>query len=165
MGSGISGIYGSTKQSSRAKTSPASMHRHVSAWAERTKDKLTGGSKKKFNTACIVVDAETGEAYYGRNRGILEEGTPKNSTLFGDSKSKGLLPNINRENFPIGNCAEVDAVNKALNAGAKLSNLYMMTIHVTKNNFGKQKEACQNCTYTFKGKIAINYSGWSAGKK
>lgn len=165
MGSGVKGVYGKAGTKSSSKTSPSAMHKGVTSWAVRTKEKLTGGPKKKFNTACVVVDAETGKSYYGRNRGILEEGLPKNPALFGDDKTPGLLPSVNQESFPIGNCAEVDAVNKALNAGAKLENLHMMTIHVTKSGFGKQKPACKNCTKTIEGKIAVNHSGWTAGEE
>ncbi len=72
---------------------------------------------------------------------------------------KGLLPGISFNRYAVGNCAEVDAVNNALNAGAKLGNLYMSTIHTTKFSFGCLKSACENCTYTFKGKITGNFAG------
>ena len=62
--------------------------------------------------------------------------------------------------YEVGNCAEIHAINKALNDGAKLEKLKLYTIHTTRNNFGKPKKACENCTYALKGKIKKNYSGW-----
>ena len=67
--------------------------------------------------------------------------------------------------YEIGNCAEVHAINNALNDGAKLENLHLSTIHVTVSRFGELKVACENCTYAFKGKVAINYAGWWKGGK
>ncbi|WP_248922868.1 hypothetical protein [Olsenella intestinalis] len=52
------------------------------------------------------------------------------------------------------------AINKALNAGARVSNLQVMTIHTTKKGWGKLKSACENCTAAFMGYVAGNYSGW-----
>ena len=84
----------------------------------------------------------------------------KNPTLFGDGTSKGLLPNPSLNHYSVGNCAEADAINKALNAGASLANLQLMTIHTTKKGFGKLKCACENCTVAFKGNVVGNHSGW-----
>lgn len=39
----------------------------------------------------------------------------------------------------------------------------MSTIHTTNSRFGGLKAACENCTYTFKGKIIENYAGWFNG--
>lgn len=75
------------------------------------------------------------------------------------------MPEISFNRYAVGNCAEVDAVNNALNAGAKLENLYMSTIYTTKSSFGCLKSACENCTYTFKGKIIENFAGWFKGGK
>lgn len=121
-------------------------------------NELKGNRKKRFNTACVVVDAKTGKKYYGRNRGIEENGTKKNKALFSES---GILPKTSLNKYSVGNCAEVDAVNNALNAGAKLEDLQLMTIHVTKSSFGDLKPACKNCTYAFKGRVKGNYSGWT----
>lgn len=67
--------------------------------------------------------------------------------------------------YPVGNCAEVDAINQALNSGAKLENITIYTIHTTKGNVGRRKEACENCTFAFKGKIKKNHTGWKAKGK
>lgn len=157
LGSGGKGPYA---QSAKSPASSSVMHGKVSDWASDMKESLKGNSKKRFNTACAVVDTETGKTYYGRNRGIEENGTSKNPLLFGDGESRGILPEKTISGYAVGNCAEVDAVNNALNAGSKIENLQMMTIHATKNSFGDLKPACENCTYAFKGRIKGNYSGW-----
>lgn len=54
--------------------------------------------------------------------------------------------------------------NNALNAGAKLENLHITTLDVKKKHIRSHniigKCACENCTYTFKGKVKNNNSGW-----
>lgn len=138
---------------------------HVIDWAQRKKSELTGKAKKNFNTACVVYDVESGKYYYGRNGGYREKGYNKNPLLFGDATSPGILPKTSLNKYPVGNCAEVDAVNHALNGGASLGNLYMTTIHTTNKQFGKYKKACENCTYSFKDRIRENFSGWTNGGK
>lgn len=132
----------------------------VMYWAENKRNELTGKAKKNFNTAAVVYDESTGMYYYGRNGGYHEKGYVRNPILFGNDVHKGLLPTSSLNNYPVGNCAEVDAFNRALNAGAKLSNLHLTTVHVTKNRFGEYKPSCENCTYAFKGRVKKNYSGW-----
>ena len=112
------------------------------------------------NTACVVYDESTGKYYYGRNGGYNEQGYVRNPELFGDSSHKGLLPNASLNKYPVGNCAEVDAVNRALNDGSSIANLHMTTIYSTKGQFGKYKKSCENCIHAFFGKVKINYSGW-----
>ena len=116
--------------------------------------------REKFNTASVAYDESTGKYYYGRNNGIEKNGTSKNSILFGDSTHDGILPKHSLNDYKIGNCAEVDAINIALNAGAKLENLHLTTIHTTSGSMGQKKPACQNCTYSFRGRIRRNYTGW-----
>ena len=113
-----------------------------------------------FNDCTVVYDVSTGKYYNGRNHGIEIDHSKKNPILFGDANHKGLLPDKSLNHLSVGNCAEIHAVNKALNDGAKLKNLKMYTIHTTKSCFGKAKPACKNCTYTLKGKIKENYTGW-----
>ncbi|MBQ6265290.1 MAG: hypothetical protein IJK60_07580 [Clostridia bacterium] len=139
------------------------MHSNVKNWAEREKEKLHGKAKKGFNTACVVYDESTGKHYYGKNAGYKEPGYVKNPILFGDSTHPGLLPKESLNKYPIGNCAEVDAINKALNDGANINNLHMTVIHTTNHQFGSYKESCENCNYAFRGKVKINYSGWKEG--
>lgn len=136
------------------------MQNTVKSWAQNEADKLAATSNKKrrdFNTASIVYDESSGQYFYGRNNGIKLTATPKNPELFGKN---GVLPKESLNSYSLGNCAEVDAINNALNAGAKLENLTLLTIHASKKGFGKPKPACENCTFSFKGKIKHNHSGW-----
>lgn len=132
----------------------------VKTWAEQKRNELTGKDRKTFNTACVVYDDETGKCYYGRNGGYNEEGYKKNPILFGDSIHEGLLPRNSLNKYPVGNCAEADAINHALNDGADINHLHITTIHTTKKQFGRYKKSCENCKYAFKGKVKANYSGW-----
>lgn len=146
----------------------AQNHLHVCKWAEELTTQLSAISptqRGKFNTACAAYDESTGTYYYGRNHGIDKNQTPKNPIIFGDSSHTGILPSVSLNGYRIGNCAEVDAINNALNAGAKLENLHISTIHTTASSFGKPKESCLNCTYSFKGKVKRNYTGWFKEKK
>lgn len=139
------------------------MYDNLKAWAENEATRLSANSKKqrkRFNTASIVYDKTTKKYYYGRNKGININQTPKQTTLFGDGSNPGILPETSLNNYEVGNCAEVDAINNALNDGAKLGDLYISTIHTTESEFGNLKKACENCTYTFKGRIIQNYAGW-----
>ena len=136
---------------------------HVVLWANKLADELSKISKRKrdkFNTASVAYDESTGKYYYGRNKGIEINNTPKNSILFGDSNHSGVLPQQSFNNYTIGNCSEVDAINNALNDGAALKNLHLTTIHTTSGSLGKPKPACENCTFSFKGKVKRNYTGW-----
>ncbi|MDO5295543.1 MAG: hypothetical protein Q4F00_02725, partial [bacterium] len=129
-------------------------------WAEKQKKELPKNIWKHINTVCAAYDEITNKYYYGRNKGYLEEGYIKNPAIFGDKNTSGVLPPKSLNRFPVGNCAEVDAVNRALNDGAKMSDLHLTTIHTTKKLFGVYKPSCENCEYAFKGKIKENYSGW-----
>lgn len=166
MSKGYSGLFRGTKGNtiSVVRHSPVkikdSMHEHVKDWAEKKRSMLSGKTKKNFNTACVAYDELTGNFYYGRNGGYHEKDYIKNPMLYGDSTHNGLLPKTSLNKYPIGNCAEVDAINQALNNGADIKNLHLTTIHVTKSRFGDYKESCENCRYAFKGKVKANYSGW-----
>ncbi len=132
----------------------------VKSWAKQKLNELTGKAKKNFNTACVVYDDETDKFYYGRNGGYREKGYKQNPILFGDSTHEGLLPKRSFNKYPVGNCAEVDAINHALNDGADIKHLHITTIHTTKSQFGKYKESCENCKAAFKDRVKANYSGW-----
>lgn len=162
MGSTNSGLFNGTagsRNSSRHR-SPEVMQGKVKGWAEKEISRLEGISKNQrrdFNTASVVYDAESGKYYYGRNNGIEIKNDLKNEKLFGEN---GVLPKQSMNRYSIGNCAEVDAINQALNAGAKLENLSLSTIHTYKGHVGELKEACENCTFAFKNRIKENHSGW-----
>lgn len=116
--------------------------------------------KVKLNTVSVVYDEENDKYYYGMNRGIELHHSPKNAILFGDDKHQGILPTTSFNNYPVGDCAEVDAINNALNAGAKLQHLHLTTLDVKRKNITSHnivgKCACENCTYAFKGKVKTN---------
>lgn len=103
----------------------------------------------KFNTASIAYDSSTGSYYYDMNRGVQLKGGQINPLL------KSWLPESSLNNYKLGNCAEVDVVNQALNNGASIKDLYLYTIN-TKN--GHPKRMCENCIYTFFGRVADVFS-------
>lgn len=115
----------------------------------------------EFNTGSVVYDVSTGKYYYGMNKGVKLSGDELNKTL------SDMLPKESLNRYEVGNCAEVDAINQALNNNANLKNLYVYTIDTTTdkyrvptNNFGTSKPACENCIYTFKGKVGDIISGY-----
>lgn len=97
--------------------------------------------RRSFNTACVAYDIKSKRYFYRRNQGVYEKDNIKNSMLF---EKKRIIPKETLEKFSLGNCAEVQAINKALNAGAKLKNgriayaimcaeIYAKTKYPTKN--------------------------------
>lgn len=125
------------------------MHDAVTQWA-RMEESLANSNRQldKFNTATVVYDARTGN-YYGMNRGVQLSGDTLNLSL------ESWLPESSLNQYRLGNCAEVDAVNQALNSGANASDLYLYTIN-TKNNVSKPM--CENCIYTFGDRVADVFS-------
>lgn len=167
MSKSISGLFsgtaGAKKYFSNTKALKNALHSEAKSWSSVKKDELSKTSKRKadkFNTATIAYDTETGKVYHGMNNGIEINHSKKNSLIFGDKTKKGILPEKSLNKYDLGNCAEVDAINNALNHGAKLSHIAIYTIHTTKSQFGNTKEACENCTYAFKDKIKYNFTGW-----
>ena len=126
--------------------SEAELSNALSEWARMQKSLAPSKTQAaKFNTATVIYDIETGQYYYGMNRGVQISGDKLNQTLL------KILPEKSLNNYRLGNCAEVDAVNQALNNGANINNLYMYTIDV---NSGTAKAMCGNCSYTFAGNVA-----------
>ncbi len=163
MSKGSSGLFSGTKGERSYKGSRKQMQAHITSWAQETAERLESISKRqrdKFNTATVAYDESTGKYYNGRNHGIEIDHDKKNPILFGDDTHSGVLPKQSLNHLVVGNCAEIHAVNKALNDGAELKNLKIFTIHATKRDFGKPKVACENCTYALKGNISQNYTGW-----
>ena len=126
------------------------LHDSIAEWT-RMEESLANSNRQlnKFNTATVAYDVTTGNYYYGMNRGIQISGDSLNPSL------KSWLPESSLNEFRLGNCAEVDAVNQALNDGADIKNLYLYTIN-TKNNL--HKAMCKNCVYTFKNRVADIFS-------
>jgi phage baseplate assembly protein gpV len=136
----------------------------ITDWSSMQK-KLAPSKRKmdNFNTAAVAYDAKTGKYYYGMNKGIQLSGDKKNTVLFGSKDKAGLLPKDSLNEYAVGNCAEVDAVNQALNQKANVNDLYIYTIKTTPHEFGAAKIACENCTFTFKGNVADALTGWYKG--
>ncbi len=101
---------------------------------------LTSLDNLTHSTNNLTYDVKTGKYYYGVNRGMQLSSDTMNSKL------ADLLPEQTLNKYKLGNCAEVDAVNQALNDRANMSDLYMYTIDV---NYGNAKAMCENCIYTF----------------
>ena len=149
--------YSFPPEGSGKKVSPIDVELNEAAQEWSRMQKSLAPSKTKasdFNTGSVVYDAKTGEYYYGMNKGVKLSGDGLNTEL-----SK-ILPETSLNQYKVGNCAEVDAVNQALNSGSKMSDLYIYTIDTTPNGFGLPKPACENCTYTFKGNVGDLLSGY-----
>ena len=58
------------------------MHNAVANWS-KMEEGLAGSNRQlnKFNTASVVFDSDTGNYYYGMNRGIQLSGDNLNSSL------------------------------------------------------------------------------------
>ena len=169
MGSGYSNCYGGSNNSSSSTISKheTPMHQKVQNWANRMRSKLTGAKKKYFKVACVVYDDNTKRFYYGRNGGINSPDVKRHPLLFGNEKKKGILPEKSLNNYIVGSCAEIDAVNKALNHGSRIENLHILVIDARKQPkyFGNYMKSCENCTAALKGRVKENYSGWESGGK
>lgn len=166
MSKDISGLFHGTHAEKVANAiKPSVQKAAVTSWAKRIAKKLAGISKRqrdKFRTACVAVNEETGEMYFGRNGGIDRNHTHRNPVLFGDDNHPGILPQKSLNAYPTPwNCAESDAINNALNAGAKLENIHIYTIGTGRRDFGEPKTSCLNCTSAYKGRIKRNNTGWS----
>ena len=165
MSKDISGLFHGTHGEKVANViKPSFQKAAVTVWAEKEAEKLAAISKRqraKFHAACIAVDEKTGEMYFGRNGGIERDNAPHNPVLFGDNGHPGILPSQSLNSYPTPwNCAESDAINAALNAGAELENLHIYTISTDRWNFGSPKPSCLNCTSAYKGRIRRNNTGW-----
>ncbi len=118
----------------------------VTEWAKMERQLANSNRQfRGFNTASVAYDSATDSYFYGMNRGIQIAGGKMNEML------SSWLPQTSLNRLPLGNCAEVDAVNNALNAGSKVEDLYLYTINVFT---GAPKEMCANCVYTFAGRVA-----------
>ena len=82
------------------------------------------------------------------NRGVQLSGDTLNLSL------ESWLPESSLNQYRLGNCAEVDAVNQALNSGANASDLYLYTIN-TKNNVSKP--VCENLVIELQMCFLINW--------
>jgi hypothetical protein len=122
--------------------SKSRLHGAVSEWARMQKSLASKTQASKFNTATVVYDSKTGQYFYGMNRGIRISGNKMNPTL------SSRLPEKSLNKFKLGNCAENDAVNQALNAGSNIDDLTMHTIGIKRDGTIFMKPQCENCLQT-----------------
>lgn len=165
MAKGNSGLFFRTKgENYLSGINPDNLKQKAFEYAEEISKKGLTLEKRFLNTTCVVYDEKTDRYYYGMNHGIELHSTPKNVILFGNEISEGILPKKSLNDYPIGNCAEVDAINNALNNGSRLENLHIATLDVRRKNIRAHKiigkRSCKNCSYAFKGRIKENYTGW-----
>ena len=146
MGKAVEVLKGSLSGGNTTVPTREQMHSSLTEWS-RMEENLANSKRQldKFNTATIAYDASTGNYYYGMNRGIQLSGDNLNNSLV------SWLPEQSLNQYRLGNCAEVDAVNQALNNGADVNNLYIYTLN-TKDY--TSKAMCENCIYTFAHKVA-----------
>ena len=123
------------------------MHDAVTQWAKMKQSIASNRQLNKFRAATVVFDSKSGQYYYGMNRGIRMKGDMI------DGQLAEWLPKETLCYLPVGNCAEVDAVNQALKAN--INDLYLYTIDV--ENY-LPKAMCDNCIYTFADKVAEVFS-------
>ena len=165
MSKGLSNLFSGTRGEKAASAIKPSVQRAaVKEWADKTSAELAAISKRqrdKFKTACVAVNERTGEMYFGKNGGIGRDGAGLHPKL------KSILPDKPLNNYPTPwNCAESDAINRALHAGANLEDIHIYTISTTlrgsgDNKYGHDKKSCENCTAAFKGRIRRNNTGWT----
>lgn len=95
MSKGLSGLFADTKgaratvvalavkrvvKTTAANASKRAMADAVNQWARAKVDELaaeSNGKRRAFNTACIAFDEESGQYFYGRNKGIELSGAAK----------------------------------------------------------------------------------------
>ena len=165
MSKGHSGLFRETNGDKIARGINSAIQKEKAfEYAKDIYENGTTAEKRFINTVTVVYDEENNKYYYGMNGGIELHNTPKNAILFGDKTHEGILPKKKLNKFPLGNCSEVDAVNQALNAGAKLEHLHLTTLDVKRKNIRKHnivgKCSCKNFTTTFKGRVKKNHTEW-----
>ena len=108
---------------------------------------LTKGEKGKPRAVSVAVDIETGDIYQGKSK---ERPKDINQALLEQ------MPDESLTKWTVNNCAEISAVNKALQNGAKMENLVVATLcldwkTVTFTSFS----ACSNCRISLSGVLFI----------
>lgn len=165
MAKGHSGLFEGTKGDRVYRgISPSELKNKAFDYAEEISKNGTREEKDNLNTVTVAYDEENDKYYYGMNKGIKLHNSPKNDILFGSETHDGIIPKTSLNDFPVGNCSEVDAVNNALNGGAKLENLHLTTLDVKRKNIRSHSKigkcSCENCTAAFKGRVKKNNTGW-----
>lgn len=165
MSKGLSHLFRGTNGERAAQAVMPSIQRDaLLKWANQEARKLSAKSKRqrdKFRTACVAIDDKTGFMYFGRNGGISRSGFGLHPAL------KDILPTESLNDYPTPwNCAESDAINQALHAGARISDIHIYTVSTAlrgkgNNEYGHDKRSCKNCTAAFRGRIRRNNTGWT----
>lgn len=110
-------------------------------------EQLSKQTGKKPYIISAITDAKTGKTFFGENKAIksLDDVHPE---------LKKRLPKETQELWTQYNCAECDAFNKALKAGAKWDDLKDLHTKQWDNTSKKyiDVERCENCKITFKDK-------------
>lgn len=90
-----------------------------------------------------IPTSKTGQTYHGQNRALSKGNI--------NPELQSLLPQESLEAWETHNCAECDALNNALNAGAKVEDLEMHTLKLNRKT-GKLENfpRCNNCKITTK---------------
>jgi hypothetical protein len=129
-------------------------------WATVYRQGLTSNTQlARFNKACTASwrNAPNGQTtiFYGRNGGILNTNTT--FPTISAENGLGIHPELQRrlpENtiWPnVANCAECDAVNQALHAGAKWDEIQIHTIDIRPNGTMSDVIQCSECLNIFSG--------------
>ncbi|MCG8857627.1 type IV secretion protein Rhs, partial [Tenacibaculum finnmarkense] len=125
-------IHGLTKQYSRKEITDARASAKKKAIQRANKLR---GNKKSPTVVTAVVHIDSGKTYMGQS-GTRPSNVHKNLD--------NTLPKNSKEIWPVNNCGEVDAYNKALgdNPGSKISDFTEVSIDV---DSGTIKKPCKNC--------------------
>ena len=112
--------------------------------ARKTARKMRLKLGKQIPTAtCAVVDKRTGKSYVGFS------GTkPANIS----ARLFKRMPKESRMPWSVINCAEIDATNQALKAGARMRDLEIATVRTSD---GTPFARCDNCKVTFSSSDVI----------
>lgn len=110
----------------------------------------------------VAIDTLTKKFYPGVSGGL----TNRENVIIND-KLKNILDKVKKiEDWDIKNCAEPDAVNEALNAGAKLENIliYNRDLAIAMMKKKEPKAPCLNCTQwvyqIYSKQVSEEYSGF-----
>ena len=110
---------------------------------EAAKDIFEKTSKRKMPRAVTALfDKKTGKQYIGTSRGVSDPATLETAT-------SARLPEESMEEWSTHNCAEVDALNKAIKDGANPEDLVQHTVKLDKQT-GEIADysRCKNCQVT-----------------
>ncbi|MEI4803438.1 hypothetical protein WAZ07_19635 [Bacillus sp. FJAT-51639] len=159
------GNVGSGKGVSNADIISKSLNDSKTALAEHVEYIKNGGIVKptggKFAPSKVsaIVDTKTGKIYYGYSgktgfnpsrTEVLHEDLQKLIERTKDLAKKDINnPYVEKgsfEKWDVDNCAEIQAVNQALNDGAKIEDMFVRTVNFKTGEFA---DFCKNCKVTF----------------